>query len=278
MNRRGFKELHEQDSDEYEEYVLTSGRNRNIIHINESPKKWSKFDICKTISICFVAAVFLYFFGSWMYLRFDNFMKMYTKFMQENPVEGIILYILFFMLGHQIFIPPAAFVTVTTPTFMSLFGTFQGIFIHFLIIYVAEHSAFFISYYLGRYCCRIGEVLSKRVEHFDVFNNMVTTQGIKIVFLLRCTLVIPYTAINYILSITDVSLFDYFVGNHGFILDFIVATYVGVSLSSINSIDTKSDSMLAQIAPKAIGIIFVLGIILYVIRLAQKEFERMVKK
>lgn len=159
-----------------------------------------------------------------------------------------------------------------------MYGNVNGIMIHFIIIYIAEHLGIFLSYYLGKHVLPIGDILAKRFEYFDVFNSLVSTQGIKITFLSRVCLVIPYAVINYIMPTTDIALWDYFIGNHGFILDFFVATYIGVSVDNITSIDSKSDGLIRQVFPMAVGIILVLGIILYVVKLAQREFERMVKK
>lgn len=85
----------------------------------------------------------------------------------------------------QIFIPPGTFITFTTTTFMTIFGNYKGIFIHFVIIYFAEHTAMIITYFLGRHVCRIGDILAKRFEYFDVFNTLVVTKGARVTFLLR---------------------------------------------------------------------------------------------
>ena len=178
----------------------------------------------------------------------------------------------------QIFIPPGTFITITTPTFMKLYGPYKGIFIHMIIVYFTEHTAIFVTYYLGRNCWRVGEYLSKKIEYFDAFNRVVMTKGSKITFLLRLCLIIPYDVINYIMSTTDIPLFDYFIGNHGMIMDFIVSTYVGISISKVSNIDSKGSNIYQQIFVMIWGTALIALIIWYVIRTAQNEFDRLLKE
>lgn len=57
------------------------------------------------------------------------------------------------------------------------------------------------------------------------------------------------------MSTTDVPLWDYFLGNNGFVLDFIISTYIGISLSNISSMDSHSKNFVQQIVFMGFGII-----------------------
>lgn len=103
-------------------------------------------------------------------------------------------------------------------------------------------------------------------------------KGAKIIFLLRLCLIVPYDVINYIVSTTDIPLFDYFIGNHGLLMDFIVSTYIGISISNVSSIDSKESGFKQQILVLILGAIAVGGIIYYVIKTAQSEFDRLLKE
>ena len=183
-----------------------------------------------------------------------------------------------FILGMQIFIPPGTFITITTPTFMKLYGPYKGIFIHLIIVYFTEHISIFVTYYIGRNFWRVGDFLSRKIEYFDAFNSILRTKGAKIIFLLRLCLIIPYDVINYVVSTTDIPLFDYFIGNHGLFMDFIVSTYIGISISNVSNIDSKGSSFKQQIFIMILGAIVVGSIIYYVIKTAQTEFDRLLKE
>ena len=176
----------------------------------------------------------------------------------------------------QIFIPPGTFIALTTPTFMKIYGGWQGILFHFMVIYFAEHFAFFLTYFIGRNIWKIGSILTKHIKYFDAFNNILKTKGAKITFLLRLWLIIPYDVINYIISTTEIPLIDYFIGNHGMVMDFTVSTYIGISVSKVSSMNSQASNISSQILFMIFGTIIVFGIIWYVIRTAQNEFDRLV--
>jgi len=102
-----------------------------------------------------------------------------------NPVRGICIYSLAFICGMQIFIPPGTFITCTTITFMKMFGNVEGILVHLVVVWFTEHIGIFVTYFIGRYFIRVGDILAKRLEYFDIFNKIVITKGTKITFLLR---------------------------------------------------------------------------------------------
>lgn len=207
------------------------------------------------IGAAFVAGLLMYYLGSWVYTQFNYFMSIYTKYLELHPVKGIFLYMLFFICGMQVFIPPGAFISFTTPTFMAMFGPCEGILLHFAIVFVTEHTGIFVTYFIGRYICRVGDFLARRLEYFDVFNSLVVTKGAKITFLIRLCLIVPYDVVNYVMSTTDISLKDYFIGNNGFIMDFIVSSYIGISVSNVASLDARSGDAFQQIMILSLGVV-----------------------
>ena len=197
--------------------------------------------------------------------------------MISNPVKGILTYSIAFILGMQIFIPPGTFITCTTITFMKMFGNVEGILVHLVVVWFTEHIAIFVTYFLGRYFIRIGDLFAKRLEHFDIFNKIVITKGTKITFLLRLCLILPYDIVNYIMSTTDIPLWDYFLGNNGFLLDFVISTYIGISISKISSMDSGNNQFVNQIIFMGIGVIVMACILFFVVRIAKREFDQMIK-
>lgn len=54
--------------------------------------------------------------------------------------------------------------------------------------------------------------------------------------------------------------------------------YVGISFAQLTNIDSKDDDKLTQYLITFIGIAFVFSIILYVVYIAKREFNQMIKK
>ena len=182
-NLESFEEF--EDTEDYDEYSLTLGKDMSDIKFKERPKKWSRGFLLKLFLGVICASLVIYFLGSWLYMQFNHYMGMCNKYMISHPVKGIFIYSIAFIAGMQIFIPPGTFITCTTITFMKMFGNVEGIIIHLLIVVVIEHIGIFVTYFIGRYFIRIGDLLAKRMEYFEVFNKLVVTKGAKITFLLR---------------------------------------------------------------------------------------------
>jgi uncharacterized membrane protein YdjX (TVP38/TMEM64 family) len=280
MERRSFEKMDKfaEEEELCNDYTIGTEKDGSLIQFNKVEKKWSIGYILKLIAVGVVTVILVYFLGNWILGHFNLLMLEFSKFMKIHPVQGLFLYSIFFIVGMLVFIPPGAFIAVATSTFMNIFGNWQGILIHFMIIYVIEHLANFLSYFIGRNFSRIGENFARKLEYFDVFNNLVVKKGVRITFLMRACLIVPYSVINYVMSITDIGLLDFFIGNHGFIFDFIVSTYIGLSISNLSSIDTKTNDGYSQIIITVLGIAFVSGIIYYVVSLAKNEFNQMIMK
>ena len=282
MEHRGFKHFDEfEETDELnQDLQRTADLERDgatILYREKKPKRSFLFYF-RIFIIALTIMGLVYCFGNLVLLEFRHVMEKFTKYMKENPYKGISLYVIFFIIGQQIFIPPGTFITFTTNTFMTIFGNYEGILVHFVIIYFSEHFAMILTYFIGKHMCGIGKILSKKIQYFDIFNALVVKKGAKITFLLRVCLILPYDVINYILSTTDIGLWDYFIGNHGFFIDFIVSTYIGISISNISGIGkTHAANIYQQIMLLIISLIIVFGVTCYIVKLAKKEFDGMIK-
>lgn len=78
------------------------------------------------------------------------------------------------------------------------------------------------------------------------------------------------------MSTTDIPLWDYFIGNNGFLIDFVLSTYIGISLSNLSSIDPDSNSFINQMISMGVGIILMGATLFFVIRITKKEFDQMI--
>mmetsp|Transcript_8999 Transcript_8999/g.10164 ORF Transcript_8999/g.10164 Transcript_8999/m.10164 type:complete len:96 (+) Transcript_8999:588-875(+) len=79
------------------------------------------------------------------------------------------------------------------------------------------------------------------------------------------------------MSTTDIPLWDYFVGNNAFLLDFVISTYIGVSLSNLSNMDSESNSFIRQMVLMGAGIVVMAAVIFFVVRIAKREFDQMIK-
>ncbi|CAI2375605.1 unnamed protein product [Moneuplotes crassus] len=278
MAKRPIQQFHDlEDTEDFDEYSLTLEKDISDIKFSERQKKWSKQFILKMLLAVICASITIYFLGSWIYMEFHRYMGMVNSYMLKNKTKGIFIYSIAFIIGMQVFIPPGTFITCTTITFMKMYGNVEGIFVHLILVIIIEHIGIFVTYFIGRYFIRIGDLLAKRMEYFDIFNKLVVTKGAKITFLLRMCLLIPYDIVNYIMSTTDIPLWDYFIGNHGFLIDFVISTYIGIFLSNLSKMDPDSKTFLTQITFMGFGVILTAIVLFLVIRMTKREFDQMIK-
>ena len=65
-------------------------------------------------------------------------------------------------------------------------------------------------------------------------NKAVKNHGIKITALMRASFIIPENITSYSLSVTDVSLFQYIIGNQAFLLVSVIYIHVGCASAELH--------------------------------------------
>ena len=70
-------------------------------------------------------------------------------------------------------------------------------------------------------------------NNFNVINDLLVNQGIKIVALLRLTFA-PYGISSYILGVTQISLIDFVIGTLAYTFNCSMQIFIGCSLYSMN--------------------------------------------
>ena len=132
------------------------------------------------------------------------------------PVTFIIIYIVFNVLC----IPAAPLIVLGG----ALFGIMNGIIYVWIGALLGSMCAFIISRFLARKSIRI--FLKDRSKHISVFDAELQRRGFVTTALLRLLPVSPFTIVNYILGLSNVSFKDYVSGTAiGIIPGTIVYTY-----------------------------------------------------
>lgn len=246
-------------------------------NISDNNCRWKPLHIVLTLVFLAVGGTLSYFYGKQGMSGMLNLMMDYSKWMTHNPVLGIFIYMIMFVVLMVCMVPPGIMIALGSFTFVKMYGTLYGILLLAVVGYISEHGGIYATYYICRHGWSLGKTLSKKIKHFDVLNHLVKTRGIKITVLLRVVQVIPYTVINYMMSTTDISHWDYFIGNHAWVTDAIIYTYIGLSVKNISEIGEGSISgwkiLFAVLMIALLGSVFY-----YVIRAARKELDQMIKE
>jgi len=103
------------------------------------------------------------------------------------------------------------------------------------VIFVGVMLGSLIAFYLGRYLFadyikrRIQKSKNPKVKHFHIIDGMFKERGIFFVALLRLTL-LPYGLLCYAISVTNITLLDYMIGNSFYIIKIVLFALVGCSI------------------------------------------------
>jgi uncharacterized membrane protein YdjX (TVP38/TMEM64 family) len=90
---------------------------------------------------------------------------------------------------------------------------------------------------LGRYILR--EAVSKKVKDYPKFKALdkaIELEGLKLIFLLRLSPVIPFNALNYFMGITGITFKDFCLGGIGMIPGTVVYVYLGTTIGNISDL------------------------------------------
>lgn len=111
---------------------------------------------------------------------------------------------------------------------------FYGLLFSIPIIYIGCLSGAMVSFLLSRYLFR--DFIKQQIQgsawldfNFRIMNEIITTEGIKIVALIRLTFA-PFGISSYIFGVSDISFTDYMLGNLSYIINSCTQSFIGCSL------------------------------------------------
>jgi uncharacterized membrane protein YdjX (TVP38/TMEM64 family) len=139
------------------------------------------------------------------------------------------VFVLGYVLACVAFVPGA----LLTLAAGALFGLAKGVALVFLGAVLGSTAAFLVARHLAR------KAVARRIERdprFAAIDRAVAHEGLKIVFLLRLSPVVPFNLLNYALGLTRVSLRDYLLASFGMLPGTILYVSYGTVLGSLAQI------------------------------------------
>ncbi|MDJ0737878.1 MAG: TVP38/TMEM64 family protein [Nostocaceae cyanobacterium] len=148
-----------------------------------------------------------------------------------------------------------------------------------LYVFIGATIGATAAFLVGRYLAR-GWVAQKIAgnQKFQVIDEAVGREGLKIVLLTRLSPVFPFNLLNYAYGLTGVSLKDYFLGSVGMIPGTIMYVYIGSLAGSLATIGTSNQpsNPTVEWAIRIIGFIATVVVTFYVTKIARKALEESV--
>ncbi len=191
---------------------------------------------------------------------------------------GAFVFFLVYALGTVLFFPGSILTLGGGFAFSQAFGQGPGIAIASLAVFCGATLGACCAFLLGRYVMR--ESTQAMVQQYPMLiaiDRAVIKQGLKTVFLLRLSPLIPFAAFNYVMSTTGCSFKDYALGSFGMIPGTVAYVYFGSLLTAVTNAAGGSGG--SQQDPKVywsvigVGVVATVAAVVLVSYFAKKEMN-----
>jgi uncharacterized membrane protein YdjX (TVP38/TMEM64 family) len=180
------------------------------------------------------------------------------RWIEDNPIPGFVACIAVYTIATVLCLPGSILTLGIGFIFSNSLGLVGGVLIGTLAVFLGASAGAILAWSLSRYVFRhiVTQYVMDRYTTFQALDNALQQQGLKIMFLLRLSPIIPFNALNYLAGITAISLKDYSLALLGMLPGTIVYVFLGASAGSLAEIQARDQTT----SGLTIGII-VVGII-----------------
>ncbi|WAK01240.1 TVP38/TMEM64 family protein [Methylobacter sp. YRD-M1] len=151
-----------------------------------------------------------------------------------------------------------------------LFPIGEGMFYIIIATYLAASLIFVLGRYLFRQ--KVARFIAKS-EKFAALNTALADQAFKLMFLLRLT-PLPFAMLSYAFAIAPVRFWPYLTATSGIFIYNLTLVYIGYTTKHIAGWVSGSSIQPAVSYPLlALGLLFILGVVFYISKLAGKVLK-----
>lgn len=162
-----------------------------------------------------------------IFLPVEQLLSGIQQWAEANPSNAQYIITAALVIGILLMLPASLMLMLAG----FLFGLAKG----FAAVWLAGLVASTLAFLLGRSIAR--PWVERKIQRKTIFiaiDRAIRRKGFLIVLLTRLVMVLPYTALNYSLGLTNVSLKDYLLGtNIGMIPPMFLFVYLGTTVSDI---------------------------------------------
>lgn len=106
-----------------------------------------------------------------------------------------------------------------------------------LIVFLGAWVGAIIAFFISRKVCRKKvQLLTSKYKMLNAFDEAVQTEGIKLIFLMRLSLIVPFNVSNYAFGGSSVVTRHFIIGTLGLIPMCVYFVYLGTTISSIQDL------------------------------------------
>jgi len=202
----------------------------------------------------------------------------FLNWVEENPASGIFAFIGVYFTATILFIPGSLLTLGSGFVFANIFGLGLGVLMATIAVFVGASTGSIGAFLLGRYLLR--ENMKNFAAKYPVMlaiDSVLEKKGLRIVFLMRLSPVVPFNAINYILGITAVSLSHYSIACFGMLPGTIFYVFLGSSAGNLVDIASSGGGNRIQgIIVIVVGLLFGIAAVAVITFFAKKELKKII--
>lgn len=202
----------------------------------------------------------------------------FLKWIEENPVAGIFVFMIVYFTATVLFIPGSILTLGAGFVFAKAFGLGAGVVLGSLSVVFGASAGAIAAFLLGRYILRDWvQGLTKRYSIFEALDIAMATKGFRIMALLRLSPIIPFNAINYIGGVTAISFTSYSAALIAILPGTTLYVFLGASAGSLSDSAGSGGSSTVTIVVVVVGAVFGIAAIVVTSYYAKKELHKVVE-
>eukprot|EP00808_Paulinella_micropora_P011909 g38172.t1 len=208
----------------------------------------------------------------------DAFLQWYAM---APMLQGLLLFVLCIVLGTLLFLPGVIWTLAAGLVFRMSYNTLPAVLLGSAVVMLGATVGALLAFLLGRYVLR--DMMRRKVERsalLRALDHALSTQGVKIVVLLRLSPLVPFNAFNFLMGACSVTLRDYTIGSVGMLPGTVAYVYLGTLVSDVRNLrehDAKKANPALTYSLLALGIVAALlavGVISYYAKLSLQKIEQ----
>ena len=159
-------------------------------------------------------------------------LNLFVQWVAINPASGAIVLALVYIIAVVMFVPASILTLGAGASFSAALGFSTGVIVASVSVFVGASIGAILAFLLGRYVLHdfVQKTFIKKFALMQAIDDAITEVPMTVMILLRLSPLVPFNALNYIMSGTNIPTKSYVVGLLGMIPATVAFVILGASI------------------------------------------------